>query len=113
MSDLFTEEEPPHISKVEFSPFATSDRKKLNSLLTKNQLEKWKELQVKIEAVFGSATLSLQELASLEEDDLLPLDEHSETGVEIYANGQKVGLGEIVAVGNRFGVRLTSLEKNV
>jgi flagellar motor switch protein FliN/FliY len=68
-------------------------------------------LKVQVEVIFGKAHLTLKELASLEEGSLLPLEDLCDDLVDIYANGVKVGRGEIVAVDGHFGVKIVTFTK--
>lgn len=68
-----------------------------------------KDLKVTIEARLGEAVLPLAELLALRTGAVLDLDTRLNEPVELYLNDALVGRGEIVAVDDRFGVRITEI----
>ena len=99
------------ITKVAFSPLLGETPRPLAELSGK-ELSALEDLKAHIEVVFGSTTLTLKELAGLEKGTLLPFNELCDDLVDIFVNGSKIGRGEIVAVDNRFGVKIVSFTKN-
>lgn len=57
----------------------------------------------------GSAVISVGELLAAKESQVLRLDRRIEQSVDIVLEGQVVARGELVAVGEHFGVRITEL----
>jgi flagellar motor switch protein FliN/FliY len=68
-------------------------------------------IEVALEAHLGDARLTVAELGALEPGSVIPLEAALNRAVELRLNGVPVGRGELVAVGDRFGVRLTELAK--
>lgn len=66
-------------------------------------------VQVILEAVIGSASLTVAELTKLKAGDALPLDAQLNSEVDLRLNGKTIARGELVAVGDNFAVRLTEL----
>ncbi|MFT3727146.1 MAG: FliM/FliN family flagellar motor switch protein [Terricaulis sp.] len=66
-------------------------------------------VDVKIEAYLGAAVHTLSELGALAADAVIVLDANINTPVELRVNGLAIASGELVAVGDRFGVRITAL----
>jgi len=66
-------------------------------------------LPVTVEAVLGTATVTVGELTALSAGDSFMLDSKLGDAVELRVNGTVVALGEIVAVGENFGVRIQSI----
>ncbi len=66
---------------------------------------------VTLEAFLGEARMTVAELTSLKEDAVVPLEAALNHAVELRLNGVPVGRGELVAVGDRFGVRIIELSK--
>ena len=63
------------------------------------------ELQVRV----GSATMTVGELLAARENEVLALDRAVSDPVDLLLEGQVVARGELVAVGDCFGVRITQL----
>ena len=68
-------------------------------------------LEVTLEAFVGGAKLTISELKALKADSVITLDSALGAAVELRLNGNVVGRGELVAVGDNFGVRLTEIGK--
>lgn len=66
-------------------------------------------VDVRLETVLGHATITVAQLNALAAGSVLPLNATLSDLVEVRLNGIIVGHGELVAVGDQFAVRLTSL----
>lgn len=66
-------------------------------------------VEVMLEAVVGSASITVAELTKLKANDVLPLDAQLNAPVELRLNGKSIARGELVAVGDNFAVRLTEI----
>lgn len=66
-------------------------------------------VEIALEAVLGSASLTVAELAKLKADDILPLQARLNAPVELRLNGAAIARGELVAVGDNFAIRLTEI----
>jgi flagellar motor switch protein FliN/FliY len=51
----------------------------------------------------------LRELLALSESSVIELDRQSNELLDVLVNGTLIGRGEVVMVGDRFGVRMTEL----
>lgn len=100
---------PP--AKVGFSPLPGEIPRPLPEL-TGKEVAQFEALKAQLEVVFGRTTLTLKELATLQEGSLLPLDDLCDDLVDIFINGEKIGRGEVVKVDDHFGVKLVSFTKN-
>lgn len=69
------------------------------------------DVQVKVSVEIGRTRLTLGELSKLGPGSVVELDRELHEPADILANGKIVARGEIVTVGNRYGVRITQLEK--
>ena len=98
------------IAKVGLSPLLGELPRPLTEL-TSQEIQDLESLKIDLEVVFGKTRMTLKELAALEKGSLLPLDELCDDLVDIYANGQKIGRGEIVAVDDHFGVKIVAFTK--
>lgn len=69
------------------------------------------QVEVVLEASLGSCEVTLERLSKLAGGDELVLDRQINEAVELKMNGTVIGLGEIVAVDGKFGVRITQIGK--
>ena len=67
------------------------------------------DVDVKLTVEIGSTTLSLRELLALGEASVIELDRQANELLDVLVNGTLIGRGEVVTVGDRFGVRMTEL----
>ena len=68
-------------------------------------------LKVSLSVSLGKSEVTVGELFALKEDALLKLDAGTNDPVEIYLDSRLVGRGELVVVGDNFGVRITEFGK--
>jgi flagellar motor switch protein FliN/FliY len=66
-------------------------------------------VSVKLEVVLGQATLTVKELFALAHGDTLALDTELDAPVWLQLDGKTIGRGHLVAVGDRFGLRITEV----
>lgn len=97
---------PSEISKVEFPELL--DRTPGERVVARN-LDLIRDVQVGASAILGTATVSAGRLFDLREGEVLELDQDISQPVEIRVEGKLVGRGEIVVVGDRFGILITQL----
>jgi len=57
----------------------------------------------------GSTRLTLRELLALGESSVIELDRQAGDLLDVFVNGTLIGRGEVVTVGERFGVKMTEL----
>ncbi|GGA43971.1 flagellar motor switch protein FliN [Sphingomonas psychrolutea] len=67
------------------------------------------DVDVKLTVEIGSTSLTLRELLALSETSVIELDRQSNELLDVLVNGTLIGRGEVVMVGDRFGVRMTEL----
>ncbi|WP_022684807.1 flagellar motor switch protein FliN [Sphingomonas phyllosphaerae] len=66
-------------------------------------------VDVRLTVEIGSTTLSLRELLALGESSVIELDRQAGELLDVLVNGTLIGRGEIVTVGERYGVKMTEL----
>ncbi|WP_448585262.1 FliM/FliN family flagellar motor switch protein [Thermaurantiacus sp.] len=66
-------------------------------------------IEVVVAVEVGRRRMPLAELVAAEPGALIPLDRLTDEPVDILVNGKPFGRGEIVAIGENFGVRLLDL----
>ena len=67
------------------------------------------DVDVKLTVEIGSTSLTLRELLALGESSVIELDREANELLDVFVNGTLIGRGEVVTVGDRFGVRMTEL----
>lgn len=67
------------------------------------------DVDVKLTVEIGSTTLSLRELLALGEASVIELDRQAGELLDVFVNGTLIGRGEVVTVGERYGVKLVEL----
>ena len=67
------------------------------------------DVDVKLTVEIGSTQLSLRDLLALGEASVIELDRHANELLDVFVNGTLIGRGEVVTVGDKFGVRMTEL----
>lgn len=68
-------------------------------------------VEVTLEAYLGEARLTVGALSTIEKDAVIALDASFDRAVELRLNGVAVASGELVSVGDRFGIRLVEIVK--
>lgn len=68
-------------------------------------------VEVVLEARLGSARMTVAELMKLKVDDCVPLEAALNQDVELRLNGSTIARGELVTVGDHFGVRIVEILK--
>ena len=67
------------------------------------------DVDVRLTVEIGSTTLTLRELLALGETSVIELDREANELLDVFVNGTLIGRGEVVTVGDKFGVRMTEL----
>lgn len=68
-------------------------------------------VNVELKAKLGTVSLSIADLMALRSGSVVKLDAQISDPIELRLNGQVVARGEIVAVDQNFGVRITELSQ--
>lgn len=66
-------------------------------------------LPVSLSAMIGTVSLTVDQLFALRKGEVLTMNENLETPVTLKLNGKAVARGELVAVDECFGIRITEL----
>lgn len=67
------------------------------------------KVDLTVEAFLGAASMTISELGELEIEDVVELDAPLNAAVELRLNGIAIASGELVAVGEKFGVKITTI----
>lgn len=68
-----------------------------------------RDIDVTLTAVLGRGKTTVRQLLELSSGEVIELDTPLDGRIELQLNGQVIALGEIVAVDDKFGVRITQI----
>ena len=93
---------------------ATSDKvetpeKQKNDTSAVNNLRVLENIDVKLTVEVGNTEIKIRDLLRLNEGSVVELDRLAGEPLDILANGTMIAKGEVVMVGERFGIRLTEV----
>ena len=77
--------------------------------LFQRNLELIREIEVTVTVVVGRAKMTVDQLFALKDGSTLALDVAVNDPVELYLDGKIIGRGELVAVDENFGIRMTQV----
>ncbi len=94
----------------------TNEKKELNTETENKNLDVGIEnlkvlenIEVKLTVEVGSSQLKIRDLLRLNEGSVVELERLAGDPLDIMANGVQIAKGEVVMVGERFGVRFTEV----
>jgi len=67
------------------------------------------DIEVRLSVEIGSTKLKIHELLSLNEGSVVELDRESTEPVDILVNGTLLARGDVVTLGERFGIRISEI----
>ena len=68
-----------------------------------------KDVDVRLSVELGRTDMKLKDVLSLGEESVVVLDRLTDELLDVMVNGKAIAKGEIVAQGNRFGLRIVQL----
>lgn len=68
-----------------------------------------KDVDVRLSVELGRTDMKLKDVMALSEDSVVTLDRLTDELLDVMVNGKAIAKGEIVAQGNRFGLRIVEL----
>ena len=98
-----TAEKDKNQSETESSK--TSDK---NTAAVSN-LRLLENIEVKLTVEVGNTEIKIKDLLRLNEGSVVELDRLAGDALDILANGTKIAKGEVVMVGEKFGIRFTEV----
>jgi flagellar motor switch protein FliN/FliY len=87
----------------------SSDRSASPPSLVSIDRKLFDEVKVAVDARLGSVDMTIEALMALKSGTVVTLDRGIADPVDLYVNGVCVARGEIVAVGDRFGVKIVEI----
>lgn len=70
------------------------------------------DFQFKVRAEYGTAQMRLAEILDLQARGLIDLDRAPDGYVDLFIDDQKIARGEVLAMNNRYAVRITEIVEN-
>jgi flagellar motor switch protein FliN/FliY len=67
------------------------------------------DIDVRLTVELGRAQLSLREVLDLADESVVMLDRLTDEPLDVMVNGKLIATGEVIAEGNRFGLRILEL----
>ena len=92
-------------NKPETESSKTSDK---NTAAVSN-LGLLENIEVKLTVEVGNTEIKIKDLLRLNEGSVVELDRLAGDALDILANGTKIAKGEVVMVGEKFGIRFTEV----
>ena len=68
-----------------------------------------KDVDVRLSVELGRTDMKLKDVLALAEESVVALDRLTDELLDVLVNGKPIAKGEIVAQGNRFGLRIVEL----
>ena len=67
------------------------------------------DLKLDIEAVIGTAEITVKELFELQIGSIVELDQSIDTLITLRLNGKTIAFGSLVVVGDNFGIKIAEI----
>jgi len=67
------------------------------------------DIPLNVEVVVGTTVIQIRELINLGPGSVLELDRETTEPVDVKVNGKLIAKGELVVVGEKFGIRITEI----
>ncbi|MBF2051915.1 MAG: flagellar motor switch protein FliN [Candidatus Sericytochromatia bacterium] len=98
------------VSPVKFAPLV---RDLPTSAVTGvlGNLELVKDVKMDVTVELGRTNLPLKDVLQLEDSSVIKLDRLAGEAVDLLVNGRLIAKGEVVVIGNNFGVKITQVHK--
>lgn len=68
-----------------------------------------KDVDVRLTVELGRTAMKLRDVLSLSEESVVTLDRMTDELLDVMVNGKLIARGEVVAQGDRFGLRIVEL----
>lgn len=92
--------------KVEFHEFDSDQATEENA---QNNIEILKDVNVEVSVELGRITMPLGDVLNLSKGSVVELENLAGEQINVLVNGQKIAVGEVVVIGEHFGVRISKL----
>ena len=102
-------EEENKIEEANKSEEVNSDNVEKNERTGLENLKVLENIDVKLTVEVGGAEIKLRELLRINEGSVIELERLAGDPLDILANGTIIAKGEVVMIGERFGIRFTEV----
>ena len=102
-------EEENKVDEANKSEEANSDSGEKNERTGLENLKILENIDVKLTVEVGGAEIKLRELLRINEGSVIELERLAGDPLDILANGTIIAKGEVVMIGERFGIRFTEV----
>jgi len=102
-------EEENKVEEANKAEEVNSDNAEKNERTGLENLRVLENIDVKLTVEVGSAELKIRELLRLNEGSVIELDRLAGDPLDILINGTMIAKGEVVMVGERFGIRFVEI----
>ena len=86
-----------------------AEKKAKPSAAAVSNLRLLENIEVKLTVEVGNTEIKIKDLLRLNEGSVIELDRLAGDALDILANGTKIAKGEVVMVGEKFGIRFTEV----
>ena len=104
-----TVEEENKVEEANKSEEVNSDNVEKNERTGLENLKVLENIDVKLTVEVGGAEIKLRELLRINEGSVIELERLAGDPLDILANGTIIAKGEVVMIGERFGIRFTEV----
>jgi flagellar motor switch protein FliN/FliY len=73
------------------------------------RLDLVEQVKVQLSVTLGEAEVTMGKLFALAAGDVVTLDRQADAPVDVRLNGKLIARGTLVAVGDKFGIRITEI----
>ena len=102
-------EEENNVEEANKSEEVNSDNVEKNERTGLENLKVLENIDVKLTVEVGGAEIKLRELLRINEGSVIELERLAGDPLDILANGTIIAKGEVVMIGERFGIRFTEV----
>jgi len=102
-------EEENKVEETNKAEEVNSDNVEKNERTGLENLKVLENIDVKLTVEVGGAEIKLRELLRINEGSVIELERLAGDPLDILANGTKIAKGEVVMIGERFGIRFTEV----
>ena len=102
-------EEENKVEKSNEAAEVKSDNSEKNDRTGLENLRVLENIDVKLTVEVGGAEIKLRELLRINEGSVIELERLAGDPLDILANGTIIAKGEVVMIGERFGIRFTEV----
>lgn len=98
------------VSPVKFAPLLSElPTSAVTGVL--GNLELVKDVKMNVTVELGRTNLPLKEVLQLGENSIIKLDRMAGESIDLLVNGRLIARGEVVVIGNNFGVKITEVHR--